>query len=272
MCRFALRLGPPRPIGELFTAPHGLEVQSYAPRQQQHGSVNVDGAGVAWWPDDEDPVPLRYATLAPPWADDNLAALGARVTAGTVLAAVRGATPGIGQGSDLVAPFVVGDLAIAHNGWLGGFRQGVAATLLRSLPDDLLSGLPAVSDSRVLALLVVAHRRTGADLPTAVERALADASTACHAVGQPATLNLAVTDGNEAVVTRGALGGPGNSLWLTSDAPDWAGCLVIASEPLDHAEPSSAPGWHAVGDRTLIHVGRDGTVSTRPLRRLAEQR
>lgn len=271
MCRFALRLGPSRPIGDLFTAPHGLEVQSYAPRLQQHGNVNVDGSGLAWWPQDGDPSPLRYATLAPPWADANLTALGARLTAGSVLGAVRGATPGIGHGVDLVAPFVIGDLAVAHNGWLGGFREGVAATLLRQLPDDLLSGLPAVSDSRVLALLIVAHRRTGADLATAVELALADAVDACLAADQPATLNLAVTDGTEAVATRGSLGLPGNSLWLTTAAPRWRGCSVIASEPLDQADPPTAGGWDEVSDRTLVHIEPGGAVSTRPLDRLQER-
>lgn len=270
MCRFALRLGPARPIGDLLTAPHGLEVQSYAPRQQQHGNVNVDGTGIAWWPGDGDPTPLRYATLAPPWSDPNLPALAARLTAGTVLAAVRGATPGIGHGADLVAPFVVGDLAVAHNGWLGGFRTGVAATLLRELPDDLLSGLPAVSDSRVLALLIAAHRRRGADLATAVELALVDAVVACRAASQPATLNLAVTDGSEAVAVRGSLDLPGNSLWVATGAPGWDGCTVVASEPLDHADPGSAPGWTSVPDATLVHVERTGAVATRPLTLLEE--
>jgi gamma-glutamyl hercynylcysteine S-oxide hydrolase len=270
VCRLALRLGPPRPIGDLLTAPHGLAVQSYAPRQQQHGNVNVDGTGVAWWPDDADPAPLRYATLAPPWADANLSDLGRRLTAGSVLAAVRGATPGIGHGADLVAPFVVGDLAVAHNGWLGGFRDGVAATLLRMLPDDLLSGLPGVSDSRVLALLIVAHRRRGAALPDAVELAVADAVAACRVVDQPATLNLVVTDGTEAVAVRGSLGLPGNSLWLATDAPAWPGCTVVASEPLDHADPASAAGWSSVPDATLVHVEPTGTVTTRSLHPLEE--
>jgi glutamine amidotransferase len=271
VCRFALRIGPPRPIGDLFTAPHGLEVQSYAPRHQQHGNVNVDGTGVAWWPDDGEPAPVRYATSAPPWGDPNLAALGTRLRAGTVLAAVRGGTPGIGHGVDLVAPFVLGELAVAHNGWLGGFREGVAAALLRQLPDDLLSSLPAVSDSRVLALSVVAHRRGGADLATAVELALADAVAACRAAGQPATLNLVVTDGAEAVATRGSLGASGNSLWLATDAPAWPGCLVVASEPLDRAGPASAPGWSEVPDGTLVQVDRGGAVTSRSLSRLQER-
>lgn len=271
MCRFALRLGPPRPIGDLFTAPHGLEVQSYAPRQQQHGNVNVDGTGVAWWPADGDPAPVRYATLGTPWSDANLPELGTRLTAGSVLAAVRGGTPGIGHGIDLVAPFTIGDLAIAHNGWIGGFRAGVAAALLRQLPDDLLSGLSAVSDSRVLALLVVAHRRRGRDLPAAVEHALEDVVTACGAADQPATLNLAVTDGSEAVAVRGSLGLPGNSLWLATDAPAWPGCRLLASEPLDHADPASAPGWRPVPDGALVHLAADGAVATRPLARLEER-
>jgi glutamine amidotransferase len=271
VCRFALRIGPPRPIGDLFTAPHGLERQSYAPEHQQHGNVNVDGTGVAWWPDDGDPAPLRYATLGPPWADANLPGLGSRLCAGTVLGAVRGGTPGMGHGVDLVAPFVLGDLAVAHNGWLGGFREGVGAALLRRLPDDLLSGLQAVSDSRVLALLIVSHRRGGADLPTAVELALADAVAACRAAGQPATLNLVATDGAKAVATRGSLGLRGNSLWLANDVPAWPGCVVVASEPLDDAEPAPAAGWELVPDGMLMLLDRRGIRAARPLFQLGER-
>lgn len=272
MCRIALYLGQPRPWGGLFTAPHGLERQAYAPREQQHGNVNVDGTGVAWWPghapgesatgddaghpgDGTGDEPLRYASLAPPWADPNLASLGPRLHARVALAAVRGATPGVGHGIEHVAPFVLGDLAIAHNGWIGGFRDGIAATLLRALPDDLVTTLPAVNDSRLLACAVVAHRRAGADLATAVAAACRDAGRVVLAAGQPATLNLVATDGREAVATRWSVGLPGNSLYVAEHAAAWPGAVVIASEPLDAGEPATAtPGWTAVPDGSLVHV------------------
>lgn len=248
MCRLALRMGPARPVTELLDAPHGLSVQAYAPREQQHGNVNVDGTGFAWWRDD-DAAPLRYATLAPPWADAAVTGLLPRLRGHTVLAAVRGATPGVGHGTEHVAPFLLGELAVAHNGWVGGFRDGLAATLLRRLPDDLLSALPVVNDSLVVAALIAAHRREAADLPTAVGDALAAVTSQVHVAGQQATLNVAVTDGVEAVCTRSSFGLPGNSLHVHERAEE----VVVASEPLD-----DRAGWAPVRDGTLLHLRRVG--------------
>lgn len=265
MCRLALYLGPARPIGDLLDAAHGLAVQSYAPRELQHGTVNVDGTGFAWWRDGDD-LPLRYVTVRPPWADANLAALAPRLTGHTILGVVRGGTPGVGHGDDHVAPFVLGDLAVAHNGWVGGFRDGVAAGLLRALPDDLLAGLPVINDSRVLASLLVAHRREGRALPDAVRTLLADVAAAARAAGQPATLNLAVTDGREAVVTRASVDLPGNSLYLAEDAAAWPGAIVVASEPLDGHDDLGHDDlghddlghrdWSPVADGSLLHLTR----------------
>lgn len=255
MCRVAFTTGQPQPLSALlYDPPHALSEQAWAPVEQQHGNVNVDGTGVAWWHGD-DPAPLRYVTLAPPWADANLPSLAGRLTGRTILAAVRGATPGIGFGTDLVAPFVRDGLAFTHNGWIGGFREQVAPTLLRALPDDLVAASSAVSDSTVLFATVLAHRRRhDGELVPAVTGALRAVAAACRTARQTATLNVVVTDGTETVATRISCGLPGNSLHLhrRSDRVD------IASEPLD------ADGWESVPDDTLLHV-LDLTVTARPL-------
>lgn len=255
MCRVAFSTGAELPLSALlYDPPHALSEQAWQPREQHHGNVNVDGTGVAWWPGD-DPTPLRYVTTSPPWADPNLPALAARLTGRTVLAAVRGATPGIGFGPDLVAPFVRDGLAFTHNGWIGGFRSDVAPTLVRALPDDLLGATVALSDSTVVFHLVLAHHRQHDDLPRAVADALRQVAAACRAAGQPATLNVVVTDGAQAVATRASCGLAGNSLYVrTRDT----GRLDIASEPLDD------DGWDPVPDDALVHV-HDGTPTTTAL-------
>ena len=60
MCRHLAYLGPPATLRSLLCdPPHGLATQSWAPRRQQHGTVNVDGFGVGWYAPG-DPEPARY--------------------------------------------------------------------------------------------------------------------------------------------------------------------------------------------------------------------
>jgi gamma-glutamyl hercynylcysteine S-oxide hydrolase len=256
MARFALHLGTSCPLADLiFHAPHALQSQARSPRGLHDGTVNVDGTGVVWWPDDH-PEPLRYVTATPPWADGNLAGLASRLTGRAILAAVRNATPGIGYGADHVPPFVHGDLAVVHDGWIGAFRESVAATLIRQLPDDLVVDLPAVSDSRLLALAVLAHRREHPDdLAAAVGAAIEQVASVCQAARQTAALNLAVTDGRQAVLVRRSLGVAANSLYLCSQDKRRPGVVRAASEPLDDGP------WRPLGEDTLTHISDDLPVT-----------
>ncbi|HEX9888931.1 MAG TPA: hypothetical protein VGA69_05605, partial [Nitriliruptorales bacterium] len=124
MCRLAAYVGPPAPLSTLlYDPPRSLQVLSYQPRELLYGSVNVDGTGIAWW-DEIDQPPLRYVTASPPWSDPNLASLAPRLTGRVQLAAVRGATPDIPFGPANVAPFAHDGVAFVHNGWVGEFRRG----------------------------------------------------------------------------------------------------------------------------------------------------
>jgi len=67
MCRHLAYLGPPVTLRSLLTdLPHGLATQSWAPRRQRHGTVNVDGFGVGWYAPG-DPEPARYRRAGPIW-------------------------------------------------------------------------------------------------------------------------------------------------------------------------------------------------------------
>ena len=73
MCRHVAYLGTSsgRPVAlreVLSDPPYGLLRQSWEPRRQTHGTVNADGFGVGWYAED-DPVPARYRSAAPMWAD-----------------------------------------------------------------------------------------------------------------------------------------------------------------------------------------------------------
>lgn len=255
MCRVAFTTGRTQTLASvLYDPPHSLSEQAWQPREQHHGNVNVDGTGVAWWSGRDD-TPLHYVTTSTPWADPNLPTLASRLTGHTILAAVRGGTPGIGFGADLVAPFVADGLAFTHNGWIVRFRDRVAPTLLRALPDDLLGTDAAVSDSIVIFRTVLAHHRRHGDLPRAVADALHAVAAVCREAGQPATLNVVVTDGTETVATRTSCGLAGNSLHRRDRG---GGRIDIASEPLD------GDRWEPVPDDTLLHV-HDTTLTASTL-------
>lgn len=114
MCRHLAYVGPPVSLDRLLVRPaHGLYEQSWQPRRQRHGTVNADGFGVGWYPQDtaeEDGGeggpgrPARYRRAVPVWADANFAELSAAVRSGAVLAAVRSATAGTTQDESAAAP------------------------------------------------------------------------------------------------------------------------------------------------------------------------
>ena len=60
MCRHLAYLGAPATLRSvIIDPPHGLYRQAWAPRCQQHGTVNADGFGVGWYAPG-DPGPARY--------------------------------------------------------------------------------------------------------------------------------------------------------------------------------------------------------------------
>lgn len=254
MCRFALYLGRPRTLAAtLYEPPRSLSALASDPREMVRASVNVDGTGVAWWPEAGRP-PLRYASARPPWSDPNLPGLAPRLTAGAHLAAVRSATPGIPFGVPAVAPFVHDGIAFAHNGWITDFRGPVGRRLLADLSDEAFTVATEMgSDSRALLGAVVTARDGAADLVGAVTAALEGVAGTIRDAGAQAALNVAVCDGDQGVVTRASVDEEHNSLYVLEDAGRFEDAAVVASEPLD---PS--PSWREVPPDSLVHVAGDG--------------
>jgi glutamine amidotransferase len=263
MCRMAAYAGPEAPLSTLLgDASWGLHRQAYQARDPGlvggNNTVNVDGTGVVWWPAGElDRPPLRYVTDLPPWADPNLPALARRLAGAMQLALVRNATPGLPYGAWSVSPFVHGNLAVAHNGRVGGFRGVPGRRLLERLPDDLHAELRALTDSAAVAALVAAELRTSGpdELAGALAAAVAVTEKLCADAGEIATLTLLAADGRRIAGVRAAVGRASNTLF-TCRRDDVA---LLASEPLD-----DEPGWVEVPDRHLVELDAGG-FSTRPL-------
>lgn len=247
MCRHLAYLGRPRALHEvLCDPPHSLLRQSWAPRRQQHGTVNADGFGVGWYAAG-DPVPARYRSDRPIWNDVSFPDLARVIRTGALLAAVRDATPGMPLGDQAAAPFAHGRYLFSHNGALGGWPAS-ANKLVADLAPDMtpadLVGLKVLTDSTLLWALL--RRRIDAGVPVleAVRTVVDRVSTVAGG-----RLNLLVTDGVSIVATA-----CGDTLsWRHDDD-----CVVVASEPHD-----DTPGWHDVPDGSIVLATAEGVDVTR---------
>src|SRR5580700_7574325 len=157
MCRHLAYLGPQVTLRSVLTdPPYGLLRQSWAPRQQKHGTVNADGFGVGWY-DGDDPVPARYRRAVPMWGD---------------------------------APYAAGPWLFSHNGTLDGWPDATAG-LAATLPAAELLALEARADSALAWALVLHRLRAGESLADALAGTVGD----LDAAGITGRFNFLLTDG-----------------------------------------------------------------------------
>ena len=226
MCRHLAWLGAPRSLGDLvLQPPHGLLVQSYAPRRQQHGLMNADGWGVGFYAGTR-PEPARWRSSRPLWSDASFASVAPVISSGCVLAAVRSATAGMPADETAAAPFQSGRWLLSHN--------GVAdRAVLGPHPDA-----ESACDSALLAAHLYAH---------GPER-VAEFVSGLGKRDPGARLNLLLTDGHKILATRW-----GDSLSVLA-ADDG---VVVASEPYD-----DDPRWSDVPEHHLVEVTGDSVAIT----------
>ncbi len=229
MCRHLAWLGEPRTLASLILdPPHGLCVQSYAPRRQARGRLNADGWGVGFYPGGR-PEPARWRSARPMWSDASFASLAPVLTSTGVLAAVRCATPGMPVEESAAAPFTDGRWLLSHNGAVDRAVLPAAAHLAES-----------TSDSALLAQHVFAAG------PAQLAQTVLDVA----AWDPQARLNLLLTNGRHVLATTW-----GDTLSYLVDGDGY----VVASEPYD-----DDPRWVDVPDRHLLELTITG-MSLTPL-------
>ncbi|MCU4749189.1 MULTISPECIES: ergothioneine biosynthesis protein EgtC [Streptomyces] len=254
MCRHLAYLGiAPISLAELLTAPPGsLYEQSWAPRKQQHGTVNADGFGIGWYPGDphDGGEPARYRRALPIWNDRNLPELTAAISSTAVLAAVRSATPGSSPDEAVTAPYRSGRWLFSHNGAVDAWERlpqdlGPAAGAITSA--DLLAGAGRCDSALLWTLLA---RALNAGRPPV--DAVAQLVTAVAAVRPAARLNLLLTDGDTVIATR-----HGDSLWYAQTP----GRVLVASEPTPGLTSGGAGDWREIPESSLVLATRAGVRS-----------
>lgn len=283
MCRFVLYLGPPIVLSSLVTEPdHSIIHQSFGSRERAE-PLNGDGFGMAWFVPELSQQPAVFKDVSPAWSNSNLLSL-ARVTRSRcVLAHVRAATPGFPVANVNCHPFAFGRLAFMHNGHIGGYRK-LVRTLRAGLSDDAYELIRGTTDSEHLFALIWDAFRKNPEGST-LERlhfAVVDTIRRLHqlkseaGVEESSQLNLAVSDGTCAVVTRYSSrpSDAPNSLYVRAgeryrcvdgrvtwaDAGETAGAVVVASEPL-----SSEAGWTKVSPGMALLINENLELEERKI-------
>jgi glutamine amidotransferase len=224
MCRHLGWLGREVSVSSLvLDPPHGLRVQSYAPRRQKHCLLNADGWGVGFF---DGAIPRRWRSVAPLWGDVSFGSVAPVLRSRCVVAAVRSATVGMPIEASATAPFTDGQWLLSHNGV-------VDRTVL---PTGLAA--ESVCDSAILAALIFA-RGLEALGATIVEVGGVDPNARMNVLAANGSRLLATTWGDTLSILRRDDG------------------LVLASEPYD-----DDPGWEDVPDRHLVDVTADGVTLT----------
>ncbi|WP_035841268.1 ergothioneine biosynthesis protein EgtC [Kitasatospora azatica] len=245
MCRHLAYLGEPVSPAELLVEPdYGLYHQSWSPRLQRYGTVNVDGFGLGWYVDG-DPQPARYRRAVPIWADENFTDLARVIRTRALLAAVRSATAGTTAEQTAAAPYTGDGWLFSHNGALTGWPAAAGELAALLAPAELL-GLEARCDSALVWALLLRRLRAGQEVTGALAATVTEVARCTDA-----RLNLLVTDGRVIAATTW-----GDTLFHRLEL---GRSVLVASEPGD-----DGPGWTPVPDHSVLLATPDA-VTVRPL-------
>ncbi len=273
MCRFTLYLGPPIRLASLLTEPeHSLIRQSAHARERE--PLNVDGFGVGWYISDDGEEPAVFRSVRPAWNNRNVANLARAISSPCILAHVRAATSGISVNEANCHPFQFGRYLLMHNGFVGAFPQ-IRRPLMESVGDRAYANVFGSTDTEHFFAVFIDEllKRSEEDPALLLARSLAAAITRVlelvrvHANGAASKLNVAVSDGREAVISRYMEGGsdPPTLYYIqrelyepaAKDSPgrrryERSGSVVVSSERL-----TGDSEWTMVPSNHLVALSRE---------------
>ncbi len=280
MCRFVLYMGAEITLDVLTTRPSNSIIhQSFQSRLRKE-PLNGDGFGIAWYVPEVSPEPAQFRSIQPAWNNVNLRHLARVSRSPVILAHVRAATEGIGVAEANCHPFTAGRLAFMHNGSVAGFSK-LKRKLTRRLSDESYERIQGTTDSEHLFALYCDHlQQCQADdkteaMANAMEATLDEVSklTKEADAADNSFLNLVVSDGTRAIVSRYATGEAKNpSLHMSLGkhcvcengicrmipCDGRVSSVVVASEPLN-----DEPEWEPVPHNHLLLIHPDRSIQLR---------
>lgn len=282
MCRFTLYLGPTIRLDSLLIEPAHSLIRQSAHSHEREEPLNGDGFGVGWYAGDFTPEPAVFRSITPAWNNRNLHNLARVVASDCIMAHVRAATQSSGVNEANCHPFRFKQYLCMHNGDIGNFRH-VRRRLLDSVCDEAFGNVYGSTDSEhFFALFIdeVTREKPDGDpashMADALGRTIARVTdiVAQHGEGAPSYLNVAITDGDHAVVSRYANDPehPPESLYYfvgdlypraefeaTKEAGTTGGASIVSSERL-----TPDPGWESIPANFIAILRRDRLPELRP--------
>lgn len=267
MCRFTLYLGPPVRLSSLLLEPTHSLIRQSAHSHEREEPLNGDGFGVGWYVPEHDHEPAVFRSITPAWNNRNLHNLARVVTSPCILAHVRAATQSSGVNEANCHPFRFGKYLCMHNGDIGSFAQ-VRRRLLDGICDDAFNNIYGSTDSENLFALVIdellkRQNVAALDLAIALDIAIQRVVTIVEQYGDnvPSYLNVAISDGDNAVISRYSNDrehSPESLYYYCGDLyepcehePQVASEVVVSSEKL-----TQDPAWQAVPANHMIILSR----------------
>lgn len=210
MCRFTLYLGNETSLCSLITEPeHSLIKQSFNSKERIE-PLNGDGFGVGWYIDN-DPNPARFRDTTPAWNNYNLFDLSRATKSRCILAHIRAATQGFSVTKTNCHPFKFNNFLMAHNGNISNFSK-IKRHLLNRLDDELFNQISGNTDSEHFFALYSqifkdnynANKSKLENMTETLNTALAELTQLAeqYTPDRRVSLNCAITDGKQAVISR----------------------------------------------------------------------
>ena len=276
-------LGHEITLESLVTEPANSLIHQSFHSSEQEEPLNGDGFGVAWYVPNLSEEPALYKEVSPAWNNLNLLNLAPVTKSNCILVHVRAATPGLPVTQLNCHPFTWSRYAFMHNGRVASFRS-IHRKLLERLSDDAFHQIQGSTDSELVFALLADYLRRQPDnhdgahpLARALAKTIRDLEQIRKESGidDPSLLNLALTDGRSAVVSRFISDTPenANSLYYRHGKrfscedgiyqmlnDEGRGAVIIASEPLTQEND-----WIPVAPNCLVMVSPDTSVSIAPI-------
>jgi len=283
MCRFTLYLGPPLRLSSLLLDPAHSLIRQSSNSHEREEPLNGDGFGVGWYAPEFSDDPAVFRSITPAWNNRNLHNLSRVVASTCVLAHVRAATQWSGVNEANCHPFRFGKYLCMHNGDVGNFQK-IRRKVLETVCDEAFSNVYGSTDSEHFFAVIIDEllkkQVIGAlGLATALDSAIQRVVALVEQFGDnaPSYLNVAVTDGENAVISRynnDREHAPESLYYYCGDLYEAGGKVqqvydevVVSSEKL-----TEDPAWRPVPPNHLIILSRGQSPVLVPCGELHQKR